>query len=58
MYMFQFQLTLTESAIIDLEPLDLLKVLALGCYQPSPEQLIVYDRNLCFITLLITFLKT
>ena len=25
----------------DLEPLDLLKGLALGCYQPSPEVLIV-----------------
>ncbi len=26
----------------DLEPLDLLNGLALGCYQPSPEVLIVY----------------
>ena len=26
----------------DLEPLDLLNGLALGCYQPSPEVLIIY----------------
>ena len=26
----------------DIEPLDLLKGLALGCYQPSPEVLMVY----------------
>ncbi len=26
----------------DLEPLDLINGLALGCYQPSPEVLIVY----------------
>ena len=28
----------------DLEPLDLLSSLALGCYQPCPEVLIVYIR--------------
>ena len=29
----------------DLEPLDLLNGLALGCYQPSPEVLIVVYSN-------------
>ncbi len=29
----------------DLEPLDLLNGLALGCYQPSPEVLIVYCQT-------------
>ena len=30
----------------DLEPLDLLNGLALGCYQPSPEVLIVFKRKI------------
>ncbi len=29
----------------DLEPIDLLNGLALGCYQPSPEVLIVLNLN-------------
>ncbi len=29
----------------DLEPLDLQNVLTLGCYQPSPEVLIVYSMT-------------
>ncbi len=33
----------------DLEPLDLLNGLALGCYQPSPEVLILhtYNNSIC-----------
>ncbi len=33
----------------DVEPLELLNVLALGCYQPSPEVLIVYILLIRFI---------
>ncbi len=32
--------------IWDLEPLDLLNGLALGCHQPSPQVLIVYSKEM------------
>ncbi len=35
----------------DLEPLDLLNGLSLGCYQPSPEVLIVYTAILEIIAI-------